>query len=252
MFAFLLYGYGNIYGYGYRSGYGYYDATYLFVLLGLVIGLLASFLVKSSMNKYSKIRNQANLTGADAARRILFREGITDVAVVKLLSDDGDHYDPANRTVCLSAGNFENPSVTAVAVAAHECGHAIQHARGYALITFRSKLVPVVNIGSRLSIPLILIGVLLSFNQTLIMLGIAAFALTVLFHLVTLPVEIDASRRALTKLEDCGLVTGEEKSGCKKVLTAAAFTYVASALAAVLQLARLLLLYGGGNSRRRN
>ena len=248
MFTVMLYGYGSYYVYGYR----YYDATYLLVILGLAIGLLASGLVKSSMKKYSKIRNQANLTGADAARRILQSEGITDVAVVKLAAEDGDHYDPANRTVCLSAGNFDSPSVTAVAVAAHECGHAIQHASGYTLLSFRSSLVPAVNIGSRLSIPLILIGVILSFNQTLIMIGIAAFALTVLFHLVTLPVEIDASRRALVKMENCGLVTGEEKKGCRKVLTAAAFTYVASALAAVLQLARLLLLYGGGNSRRRN
>ena len=245
-----------LYGYGYGYGYGYYgmfyDPTYLLVILGLILGLGASALVNSSMNKYSRVRNVSGLTGADAARRILNNEGLYNVQIECLPKDGGDHYDPRTNTVRLSYNNYNGASVTAVSVAAHECGHAIQHAKGYKPISIRSALVPVVNIRNKLSIPLIVLGVILSFNQTLIMIGIWAFALTVLFQLVTLPVEFNASRRALEKVEQYGLLTGEERAGGKKVLTAAALTYVAATASSILTLLRLYLLYGGGNSRRRD
>ena len=225
--------YGGYYGYGY-----YWDPTYFLVLVGLVLCLGASALVNSTMRKYSKVRNMRGLTGAEAARNILNREGLYNVQIECLNSDDGDHYDPRTDTV------------TAVSVAAHECGHAIQHAHGYAPMNIRAALVPVVNIGSNLSIPLIFLGVLLSWNQTLIQLGIWAFALTVIFQLVTLPVEFNASRRAIVKVEEYGLLGSEEVSGGKKVLTAAALTYVAGAASSALQLLRLILLYGGNRRRR--
>ena len=230
--------YGGYYGYGY-----YFDPTYFLVLIGLVLCLGASALVNSTMRKYSKVRNMRGITGAEAARNLLNREGLYNV-------NDGDHYDPRTDTVRLSYKNYNGTSVTAVSVAAHECGHAIQHAHGYAPMSIRAALVPVVNIGSNLSIPLIFLGVLLSWNQTLIQLGIWAFALTVIFQLVTLPVEFNASRRAIVKVEEYGLLGSEEVSGGKKVLTAAALTYVAGAASSALQLLRLILLYGGNRRRR--
>ncbi len=239
-------------GYGYGYGYGWgmmFDPTYILLLIGLVLGIGASIWVNSSMNRYRKVPNAYGLTGAEAARRILNSEGLQYVQVECLQGEDGDHYDPRSQTVRLSYHNYTNASVTAVSVAAHECGHAIQHARGYMPIRFRSALAPAVGIGNQLSIPLILLGVILSWNQTLIQIGIWAFALTVLFQLVTLPVEINASRRAMVKVEQYGLLTLGEKAGCKKVLTAAAFTYVAAAAAAILQLLRLVLLFGGGSRR---
>ena len=195
-------------------------------------------------------RNMSGITGGEAARRILNNEGLYNVQVECLQDNRGDHYDPRTNTVRLSNSNFNNASVTAVGVAAHECGHAIQHAKGYAPLGIRSALVPVVNIGSTLSMPLIFLGVILSWNQVLIQIGICVFALTVLFQLVTLPVEFNASRRAVEKVEQYGLLTEQEKGGCKKVLTAAALTYVAAAAAAALQLLRLVLLFG--NDRRRD
>ena len=225
--------YGGYYGYGY-----YWDPTYFLVLVGLVLCLGASALVNSTMRKYSKVRNMRGLTGAEAARNILNREGLYNVQIECLNSDDGDHYDPRTDTVRLSYNNFNGTSVTAVSVAAHECGRAIQHAHGYAPMSIRAALVPVVNIGSNLSIPLIFLGVLLSWN------------LTVIFQLVTLPVEFNASNRAIVKVEEYGLLGSEEVSGGKKVLTAAALTYVAGAASSALQLLRLILLYGGNRRRR--
>lgn len=230
--------------------YYYWDPTYILVLAGLLLSLGASAMVNSSMRKYSGVRNMSGITGGEAARRILNNEGLYNVQVECLRDDRGDHYDPRTNTVRLSYSNYNNASVTAVGVAAHECGHAIQHAKGYAPLSIRSALVPVVNIGSTLSMPLILLGVILSWNQVLIQIGIWVFALTVLFQLVTLPVEFNASRRAVEKVEQYGLLTTQEKSGCKKVLTAAAMTYVAAAAAAALQLLRLVLLFG--NNRRRD
>lgn len=229
--------------------YYYWDPTYILVLIGLVISLIASALVNSAMSRYGKIRNSTGLTGGEAARRILNNEGLYNVQVECLQQDSGDHYDPKTQTVRLSYSNYHNASVTAVSVAAHECGHAIQHDKEYAFLNFRTALVPVVNIGSRLGVPLIILGVILSWNYTLIQIGIWAFALSLLFQLVTLPVEFNASARAVAKIEQYGLLGSMETSGSKKVLTAAAMTYVAAAAASALQLLRLILLFGGGRRR---
>ena len=236
------------YGYGY--GYGlFWDPTYYLVIIGMLLCLGASALVNSTMNKYSKVRNMSGVTGAEAARRILNQEGLYNVQIECLKNSSGDHYDPRTNTVRLSYNNFNSASITAVGVAAHECGHAIQHAKGYAPLSIRSALVPVVNIGSNLGLPLILLGVFLSWNQTLIQIGIWAFALSVIFQLVTLPVEFNASRRAVEKVEAYGLLTSSENTGCKKVLRAAAMTYVAAAASSILQLLRLVLLFGGNRRR---
>ena len=209
-----------------------WDSTYLLVIIGMLLCMGASAMVNSAMNRYSKVRNARGMTGAEAARQILNNEGLYNVQIECLPSDSGDHYDPRTNTVRLSAGNYNHASVTAVGVAAHECGHAIQHAKGY---------VPM---------PLIFLGVILSWNQTLIQIGIWAFATAVLFQLVTLPVEFNASARAVAKVEQYGLLTTEETRGCRKVLTAAAMTYVAATASAGLQLLRLVLLFGGNNRRR--
>ncbi len=229
--------------------YYYYDATYLLVLIGMVLCLAASALVNSTMKKYSKVRNYAGLTGGEAARRILNNEGLYDVQVECLRDERGDHYDPRSRTVRLSYSNYTGASVTAVSVAAHECGHAIQHQKEYAPLSLRTALVPVVNIGSRLGMPMIILGVLLGWNQVLIQIGIWAFVAALLFQLVTLPVEFNASGRAVEKVDQYGLLTAQERGGCKKVLTAAALTYVAAAASSALQLLRLVLLFGGNRRR---
>ena len=228
----------------------YWDSTYILVIIGMLLCLGASAMVNSTMAKYSRVRNAGGITGAEAARRILNNEGLYNVQIECLESGGGDHYDPRTNTVRLSRENYNQPSVTAVGVAAHECGHAIQHAKGYAALNFRSALVPVANIGSRLGLPIILVGVLLSWNQILIQIGIWVFALAVLFQLVTLPVEFNASSRAVAKIEQYGLLGAEENRGVKKVLTAAAMTYVAALIASVAQLLRLIGLYG--NRGRRN
>lgn len=230
--------------------FGYYwDPTYVLVIIGMILCLGASALVNSTMKKYSRVRNMNGITGADAARRILNNEGLYQVQIECLQNDRGDHYDPRTNTVRLSQQNFNSASVTAVGVAAHECGHAIQHAKGYAPLNVRSALVPVVNIAGNLGMPIILIGVLLSWNTVLIQIGIWAFALAVLFQLVTLPVEFNASARAVAKIEQYGLLSTQENTGCKKVLTAAALTYVAAAASSILQLLRLVMLFGGGRRR---
>lgn len=227
----------------------YWDPTYFLVLIGMVLCLGTSALVNSTMNRYSKVRNSYGISGAEAARRILNNEGLYNVQIECLNAGSGDHYDPRTNTVRLSYENYNSASVTAVGVAAHECGHAIQHAKGYALLNFRSALVPVANIGSTLGLPIIILGVFLSWNQILIQVGIWAFSLAVLFQLVTLPVEFNASARAVAKIDQYGLLSPEENRGCKKVLTAAAMTYVAAAASAILQLLRLVLLFGGGRRR---
>ncbi|MCI8530326.1 MAG: zinc metallopeptidase [Lachnospiraceae bacterium] len=227
----------------------YWDSTYILVIAGMILCMGASALVNSTMAKYNRVRNSRGVTGAEAARRILSNEGLYDVQIECLSGEQGDHYDPRTNTVRLSRSNYHQPTVTAVGVAAHECGHAIQHAKGYSPLNIRSALVPVANIGSKLGFPLIFLGVLFSWNQVLIRIGIWGFALAVLFQLVTLPVEFNASSRAVAKIEQYGLLTAEENAGCKKVLRAAAMTYVAAAASAILQLFRLLLLFGGGRRR---
>lgn len=228
--------------------YYYYDFTYILVIIGMVLCLAASARVNSVMRKFGRVRNSTGMTGAEAARRILNNEGLYNVQIECLPASQGDHYDPRSNTVRLSSENYNDASVTAVGVAAHECGHAIQHAKGYAPLNFRTALVPVVNIGSRLGIPIIILGVILSYNNVLIQIGIWAFSLSVLFQLATLPVEFNASARAVAKIDQYGLVSAEENNGCRKVLRAAAFTYVAAAASSILQLVRLILLFG--NRRR--
>ncbi len=228
--------------------YYYFDYTYLLVIIGMVLCLAASARVNSVMKKFGRVQNSTGMTGAEAARRILNNEGLYNVQIECLSGSQGDHYDPRSNTVRLSRENYNGASVTAVGVAAHECGHAIQHAKGYAPLNFRAALVPVVNIGSRLGIPIIILGVILSYNNVLIQIGIWAFSLSVLFQLVTLPVEFNASARAVAKIDQYGLVSAEENNGCRKVLRAAAYTYVAAAASSILQLVRLLLLFG--NRRR--
>lgn len=232
----------------YGLGY-YFDPTYLLVILGMVLSMIASASVNSTMNKYKRMRNSTGMTGLMAAERILHQEGLYDVTIECLEESSGDHYDPRTKSVRLSKDVFDGNSVTAVAVAAHECGHALQHAKGYVPMSMRSAMVPVVNFASHISMPLILLGVVLSWNQVLIQIGIWAFLGVVLFQLVTLPVEFNASSRAVGKITQYGLLSEEENTGCKKVLRAAAFTYVAAAAATALQLLRLILLFGGGRRR---
>ena len=223
--------------------YGF-DPTYFLVLIGVILSLLASARVKSTYAKYSKEASLTGMTGAQAAKRILDMAGIYDVSIHHVAGNLTDHYDPRNKTLNLSDSVYGSTSVAAVGVAAHECGHAIQHDRGYAALKFRSVLAPVANIGANISWPLILIGLLLGGSGMLIQIGIFMFSLAVLFQLVTLPVEFNASNRAMQMLSETGILYREELPKTKKVLNAAALTYVAAAASSILQLLRLVLLYG--------
>lgn len=237
------------YGYGYGRGMGYgmgFDPMYILVIIMAILCMVASARVSSVYKKYSRTRSMSGLTGAQTAMEILRRNGITDVTVAHVAGDLTDHYDPRRRMVCLSDSTYGSNSVAAVGVAAHECGHVLQHYTGYLPIRIRSAIVPAANIGSKAGIPIIILGMFLSFSP-LITIGIWVFSLAVIFQLVTLPVEFDASHRALVMLEQYGILGNEEVSLSKKVLSAAAMTYVASAASAVVQLLRLILL----NNRRR-
>ena len=229
----------------------YYDPTYVMVLIGVVICMLASANVNRTFQKYSRIRSHSGMTGREAAERLLHANGIYDVTVLHVAGNLTDHYDPRNKTLNLSDSTYASTSVAAIGVAAHECGHAVQHANGYAPLKIRGSLVPVANFGSTLAWPLILIGFLIQGNASvlLINLGILLFSAAVLFQIVTLPVEFNASSRALKSLETNGILYTEEVADTRKVLRAAALTYVASAASAILQLLRLILISGG---RRRN
>ena len=233
--------------YGYY-GYGF-DSTYLLVLIGAILCIWAQMRVKSTYRKYARVRSRSGLTGAQAAQRILQLSGIYDVRIEHVNGELTDHYDPSNKILRLSDSVYGSDSIAAIGVAAHECGHAVQHDKGYAPLNFRTALVPVANIGSKLGIPIIFLGAVLSMNQFLIHIGIWVFALAVLFQLVTLPVEYNASGRALAMLGNYGMLAQDEVKGCRKVLSAAALTYVAAAATAVLQLLRLILLFGGGKRR---
>lgn len=228
-------------------GYYYYDPTYMLIVISALISLFAQLLVNSRFSKYSRVRSRSGMTGAQAAERILQSQGIYDVAIQRVSGKLTDHYDPRNKTLNLSDAVYASTSVAAVGVAAHECGHAIQHARGYAPLSFRSALVPVANIGSQLSWLFIILGIFFGGSHTLIMIGILMFSAAVLFQLVTLPVEFNASGRALKLLSETGILQKDEVSDTRKVLSAAALTYVAAATTAVLQLLRLLRLFGGND-----
>ncbi|MGG5338038.1 Zn-dependent protease [Enterococcus pernyi] len=228
-------------------GYGFYglDPTFLLVIAGLAISGIASAYVNSTFRKYDKIRSKNNVTGTQAAQFILQSQKINNVGVQQIAGDLTDNYNSGNKMLSLSQATAQSTSVAAIGVAAHECGHAVQDAVGYVPLKIRASLVPVANFGSMISFPLIMVGVLFSWNTTLINIGIFAFSLALLFQLVTLPVEFNASRRAIQILSEGGLLTEEEVPMAKHVLFAAALTYVAAALSTFLQLLRLILIFGG-------
>ena len=232
-------------------GYYYWDPTYILVVIGAVICMIASARVKGTFNKYSQLRSMSGMNGAQVAQRVLQAAGIDDVQVRHVSGSLTDHYDPRTKTVNLSDPVYNATSVAALGVAAHECGHAIQHAKSYAPLSIRSALVPIANFGSMLAWPVILIGLLFNTRSSglIIDIGILLFSAAVLFQLVTLPVEFDASRRALVMLRTQGILADDELRYTRRVLKSAALTYVASAAAAILQLLRIILITNG---RRRD
>lgn len=232
----------------YSGIYYGFDPTVLLLIIGVILSLVASSRLKSTFATYSRVRSASGMTGAQAAQRILNSRGLYDVQVVPIAGNLTDHYDPRTRRVCLSEASYNQSSLAAVGVAAHECGHAIQHQRHYLPLVLRSTLVPAANFGSTLAWPIFFLGLILSMRP-LLTAGIILFGLAVLFQLVTLPVEINASTRAVKVLGQTGILGSGETSGAKKVLTAAALTYVASLAASILQLVRLIILAGG---RRRD
>ncbi len=226
----------------------YYDWTYFLVIIGAIIGAIASSNVKSTYAKYGRVGSHSGMTAMDAARRILDNAGLRHVRIERISGDLTDHYSPKEQILRLSDTTINSTSVAAIGVAAHECGHAIQHAKGYAPLNIRNAIVPVVNLGSKLSWPILMVGLLFSIGG-LLDLGIILFSLTFLFQVITLPVEFDASSKALKILDNSNMLYEEELRGAKKVLSAAALTYVAAAVASLLSLLRLIILFGG---RRRN
>jgi Zn-dependent membrane protease YugP len=226
-------------------GYGmYYDPTYILIIIGVILSLLASANVKGVFARYSSIESDSGMKGRDIAKRILELNGLYNVEVEHVSGNLTDHYDPSTRTVRLSDAVYNDTSIAALGVAAHECGHAIQHSKQYAPLGIRSALVPVANFGATISWPLVLLGLFMNVNlgKALIIAGVLMFFAAVMFHVVTLPVEFDASRRALKNLREFNLVDEGEVEMARKVLTAAALTYVAGTISALLQFLRLLLI----------
>ena len=240
------------YGYG---GYGYgFDISYLVLVLPCILfSLWASSSVKSTFNRYSKVHSYRRLTGAQAAQRVLSANGVTGVRIEQVRGNLTDHYDPSTNVIRLSDSVYSSTSVAAIGVACHEAGHAVQYAHHYAPIKLRAAIIPLTNFGSRLAMPLIILGIFLSsmsyFGTMFVYLGIAAFGLSLVFQLITLPVEFNASRRALQAIETGELLTAEERHGARKTLTAAAMTYVAATAVSLAQLLRLIMIFGG---RRRD
>ena len=233
--------------------YGF-DWTYIVIILPcMLLSMWASSRVNSTFKKYSNQYSMRRLTGADAARRVLSSHGVHNVRIERVSGNLTDHFDPKTNVIRLSDSVYDNTSTAAIGVACHEAGHAVQYAQNYGPIKLRAAIVPITNIGSKLAMPLILLGLLLSFlgnfSYTLVYVGIACFSLSVVFQLVTLPVEFNASRRALQAIEDGQILTNEELMGARKTLSAAAMTYVAATAVAMAQLLRLLILFGG---RRRD
>lgn len=233
------------------------DYLYLILVLPAVIfSLWASIRVNTTFKKYSKIRSMRGITGAEAARRVLDANGLQHIRIEQIPGNLTDHYDPRSDVIRLSESVYGNTSVAAVGVACHEAGHAVQHAENYAPVKIRAAIIPVTNIGSRLAIPLIILGILLNSLASapeflmIAYIGVACYGLCTLFQLVTLPTEFDASRRALRCIESYGILDSEEIGGARRVLTAAAMTYVAALAVSLMQLLRLFLMVSG-NSRRR-
>jgi Zn-dependent membrane protease YugP len=228
----------------------WYDTTYILVLIGALISFIASINVNSTYKRYSRIGNSRGITSQQAAEAILHSAGIYDVRIERIRGNLTDHYSPNEKVLRLSDSVYGSTSVAAIGVAAHECGHAIQHQVGYAPLKLRSASVPIANIGSKLSWPLILLGWIFGYYG-LAEIGVLLFTFVVIFQLITLPVEFNASSRALKVLNQQNMLFGDEMTGARKVLTAAALTYVAALFSAVLQLLRLILLTQGGGRRRR-
>ena len=233
--------------------YGF-DMTYVVLVLPcLILSLWASSNVNSTFRRYSNQFSSRHITGAEAAQRVLSANGVRGVRIDRISGNLTDHYDPKTNVIRLSDNVFGSTSTAAIGVACHEAGHAVQYAEGYAPIKLRAAIIPVTNFGSRLAMPLILLGLLFSFagnfSYTLVYLGIACFGLSLVFQLVTLPVEFNASRRALAAIEQGGILTPEEQEGARKTLRAAALTYVAATATALAQLLRLIALFGGRNRR---
>ena len=236
--------------------YGF-DMTYVVLVLPcLILSLWASSNVNSTFRRYSNQFSSRHITGAEAAQRVLSANGVRGVRIDRVSGNLTDHYDPKTNVIRLSDNVFGSTSTAAIGVACHEAGHAVQYAEGYAPIKLRAAIIPVTNFGSRLAMPLILLGLLFSFagnfSYTLVYLGIACFGLSLVFQLVTLPVEFNASRRALAAIEQGGILTPEEQQGARKTLRAAALTYVAATATALAQLLRLIVLFGGRNRRSRD
>ena len=232
-----------------------FDWTYVVLVLPCVIfAMWASSSVNPTFNKYSKQYSSRGITGAQAAERVLRANGVTGVRIERVAGNLTDHYDPKTNVIRLSDNVYASTSTAAIGVACHEAGHAVQYAQNYGPIKLRAAIIPVTNIGSKLAMPLILIGLLLSFlgmvSFVFVYLGIACFGLSLVFQLVTLPVEYNASRRAMQTIESSEILTAEEQKGAKKTLSAAALTYVAATAVSLAQLLRLLLIFGG--NRRRN
>ncbi len=230
--------------------YFYYDPTYIILLPAILLAAFAQMRVQSTYSKFSKVGNRRGLTGAAAARKILDRNGLSHVRIERVNGNLTDHYDPRTNVVRLSDGVYDSASIAAVGIAAHEVGHAVQHNQGYYPIKLRNTVLPVAQIASSLAIPLVILGIIISAFEVLIPIGIIMYTAVVAFQLVTLPVELNASRRALTTVYDLGCLDEDETKNAKKVLSAAALTYVAAAASAILQLLRLLIL--AGNDRRRD
>lgn len=233
--------------------YGF-DLTYVILVLPCILfSLWASFRVNSTFKKYSNQYSRRRITGAEAAQRVLHANGVRDVRIERVGGNLTDHYDPRTNVIRLSDSVYDSTSTAAIGVACHEAGHAVQYAQNYAPIKFRAAIIPITNIGSHLAMPLILLGLLLTFMETasffFVYAGIACFGLSLVFQLVTLPVEFNASRRAMDAIADTDILTSEEQVGARKTLTAAAMTYVAATAVALAQLLRLLLIFGG---RRRD
>ncbi len=227
--------------YGYSTGY--WSSYLILVLPAILLSLWAQAKVKGTFARYSQERTHSGMTGAQVARRILDENGLGDIPVEPISGELTDHYDPGARVVRLSESVYNGASVASVGVAAHETGHAVQHSRGYAPLQIRNAIIPATNIGARLSTPLLFLGLILGL-QGLVTMGILLFSLMTLFQLITLPVEFNASARAVRTLENDGILSEEELAGTKKVLTAAALTYVAALIVSAMQLLRLVLLYG--------
>ena len=234
--------------------YGF-DWTYLVLMLPcLIFAMIASSRVNSTFKKYSNQYSQRRITGADAALRVLHANGVHGVRIERVSGNLTDHYDPRTNVIRLSDSVYDSTSTAAIGVACHEAGHAVQYAQNYAPIKLRAAIIPLTNFGSKLAMPLILLGIVCTFlgefSTVLVYLGIAAFGLSFVFQLITLPVEFNASRRAIRAIEEGNILTAEEQNGAKKTLQAAAMTYVAATATALAQLLRLIVIFGGGRRRR--